>query len=144
MNRHDSDIYQPLKEKGYKITPARKVMIDIFNQSPNQLLNAADLYELIKKLKFKTNFSTVYRNLEVLADTGILEKINIFNGIKYKLREVGPFNHYMICTSCHKTESLPYCPLGDLETSLKKGSGFFPTEHQVLIYGYCRNCHANT
>lgn len=132
-------IYKTLHEKKYKLTPARKQIINIFLHFDNQLINATELYQFIRKDNQKINFSTIYRNLEVLLECNLLEKLQFENGTRYKLSKSDSHGHHLICKLCHKTEPIPYCPILELESSLKD-SGFLPTEHRLEIYGYCKVC----
>lgn len=140
MNEQLKQIYETMKEKGFKLTPARKYMLEIFVNSDYRLLDASQIYDLIRKKNKKINFSTVYRNLEILTDSEIIEKITFNEETKYKLREQGPQYHLMICTLCHKTKPLPFCPFGELETYIKNDTDFLPIKHHVEIYGYCKKC----
>ncbi|NLO76667.1 MAG: transcriptional repressor [Clostridia bacterium] len=140
MNDQLKQIYQTMKEKGFKLTPARKSMLKIFLESEQKLLNAKQIFNLVKKKSKKTNFSTVYRNLEVLTENGIVEKISYNKETKYKLRGQGSHHHFMVCTLCYKTIPLPFCPFGELETYIKSDTDFLPINHHVEIYGYCNNC----
>ncbi|HHZ16855.1 MAG TPA: transcriptional repressor [Clostridia bacterium] len=129
-----------MKEKGLKFTPAREIMLKIFLQADDKLLSAADTFDLVRKENAKINFSTVYRNLDTLVTNQLIEKITCHDGIRYKLISQKQHHHLMICTHCHKTEPLPFCPYGELEAFIKNGTDFLPTNHHVEIYGYCKNC----
>lgn len=143
MNKQLQEMYDILKEKGLKLTPARTIMLEVFFQYSSKLMDAYEIYGKILDKKCTYNFSTIYRNLEAFLEVGIIEKLNLGNSIKYKLINPNSYNHYMICTSCHKTKALPFCPIKDLEDSLLKDSNFMPTKHQVFIYGLCEDCQKN-
>ncbi len=135
-------IKETLKLRGLKCTPARRAMMEVFLKLPGQLYKAQDIYDLLRRQGLHLNFSTVYRNLEHLVQTGLVEKFNLENTTQYILRDKSSHLHHMICTTCHKTQPLPYCPVGELEASLLKANGFLPTAHRIEIYGFCRECQA--
>jgi len=135
-----NQIYKTIKVKGLKLTPARKEVLEIFTNSDYKLLNASEIFDLVRKNNPKTNFSTVYRNLEILLENEIIEKIFFNEETKYKLRNHEAHHHLMICTSCHKTKPLPFCPFGELETYIKNTTDFLPLKHHVEILGYCEKC----
>lgn len=85
--------------------------------------------------------STVYRNLEAMAQRGEVERGLLESGEAFY--RVGDHNHhhYMICRDCNRMQDLPMCPMAELDR-LTTESGFVPTEHVVQIYGYCRDCAA--
>lgn len=142
MNNHEqlNTLILTIKEKGLKLTPARKIMLQIFLDADSKLLNAAEIYDLVRKEDTKINFSTVYRNLETLIENDLIEKVVYQDGTKYKLINQNPHHHLMICTLCHKTEPLPFCPFGELEAYIKNDTDFLPINHHVEIYGYCKKC----
>lgn len=83
--------------------------------------------------------STVYRNLEAMAQRGEVERGVLENGEAfYRLGGHG-HHHYMICRDCNRMQDLPMCPVSQLE-AMATQSGFVPTEHVVQVYGYCRDC----
>ena len=83
--------------------------------------------------------STVYRNLEAMAQRGEVERGLLETGESfYRIGEHG-HHHYMICRTCNRMQDLPVCPVADLER-LATDTGFIPTEHVVQVYGYCRDC----
>lgn len=130
-----------IKTKGLKLTPARRLMMKIFLNSGNKLLNASEIYDQVRGKNSRTNFSTIYRNLELLVDHGIIEKLHLGLEAQYMLLDEDSCRHHMICTVCHKIEPLPYCPLKDLENYIRHEHDFIPTEHRVEIYGYCKKCN---
>ena len=135
-------LYDTLKAKGLKLTPVRKIILGIFYSHKEDLLKSNEILELVRQSKPGTNFSTIYRNLEIFAENGFIEKVYYDGSTQYKLimGAADHRNHHMICTLCHKTEPLPYCPVKELEESLKKGNGFLPLDHKIEIYGHCKNC----
>lgn len=133
-------LYDQLQKKGLKLTPARKIMLEILLQSGERLTNASELYDQVRLRSQRINFSTVYRNLEILVDCGLIQKITFEGSAKYNLLEAGTHRHHLICTSCNKTEPLPYCPISELEAAVKKDTDFLPTDHKVEIYGFCKDC----
>lgn len=132
--------YDILKEKDLKLTPARKIMLEIFLSDEDKLQNALEIYDRVRLKNPGINFSTVYRNLEILVNTGLVEKIIFQSGAQYKILQSSTHRHHLICTACHKTEPLPFCPIRELEEEVIKYNDFQPMEHKVEIYGICKNC----
>lgn len=128
-----------LKSRGEKITPARKAILEVLGNT-SQLLSVAEIYEKLRSQKVKVNYSTVYRNLDVLHKNQVVEKIAFPEGAKYQLTMTGQHTHHLICKSCHQTQILPYCPFQELETLIRTNTNFLPLEHKFEIYGYCADC----
>lgn len=129
-----------LKKKGYKITTHRKVILEIFNKRPGHLFTASEVLEEILKKNIHINFSTVYRNLEVLEDAGILYRNNLDNGINYYELNSGEHHHHLICLGCGSTTDTGYCPIEEMKHALKDNN-FTAVDHRFEIYGYCKQCN---
>ncbi|WP_227762174.1 Fur family transcriptional regulator [Zhaonella formicivorans] len=132
-------ISELLRKKGEKVTPARMAILEVLSDC-SCLLSVAEIYDRLREQNIKMNYSTVYRNLEVLCRNKITEKIAFPDGAKFKLFDEGKHTHHLICKSCHRTEILSYCPFEDVKKIIKSNTNFLPLEHKLEIYGYCEKC----
>lgn len=133
-------IEEKIKDNGYKITNQRKAIIEVLLEHKNKFLSAEEIYLKSKEKYSQTNFSTIYRNLEILENIGIIHKINM-DGIssKYELSYKDEHHHHIICRKCGKTEAIDFCPLKELSDKLKS-KNFILTDHKFELYGYCESC----
>ncbi|MGB9839777.1 Fur family transcriptional regulator [Thermovenabulum sp.] len=128
-----------IKKAGLKVTGKRRAIIDILLKSGN-MLSAKSIYEKVKKEYPDINFSTVYRNLNLLAKKGILcfvlseNKSMIFS---VKLSE--NHHHHVVCKNCGSSVAINYCPMKFIEKELEN-FGFSAMEHNFIIYGICPDC----
>jgi len=134
------DVEKLLKEQQLKVTPQRKAIIKVL-QNTNTVLNAQEIFAEVIKTQPSINFSTVYRNLDVLLTKGILYRITPESGgVLYELRREEGHHHHVICKKCGASIPLDYCPMEDIKKELCK-RGFTPTDHRFEIYGYCDRCN---
>lgn len=134
------NIKKILKEQNVKLTKQRQAIIDALLENGKQFLSAEDVYIKSKDIYPRTNLSTVYRNLELLEEKGIVHKAYLNNSTaSYKLLCDDHHHHHMICKSCGKSEVLDYCPVEAIQLNTN-GSGFMITDHKMELYGYCKNC----
>lgn len=139
MNTLDQ-IEETLREKGYRITNQRKAILKVFLRQRDNFLSAHQIYEAVLKIDPGVNFSTVYRNIEILEQGNIIHKIYTDEGhSSYKLNEEEKHHHHFICKHCGKTEVIDFCPLQEMEEKLKE-KDFFHMEHNFEIFGYCKQC----
>lgn len=132
-------IDEMLKQKQLKVTPQRKAILTVLEKSES-VLSAQELFREVLELLPGTNFSTIYRNLDMLLSKGILCRIHRENGGDlYEIRRQEGHHHHVICKSCGASFTLDFCPMETLGRELQK-QGFTPTEHRFEIYGYCDKC----
>jgi Fe2+ or Zn2+ uptake regulation protein len=128
-----------LKEQGYKLTEQRRLIMEAFEECPAHY-TAQEIYEKVKKKNPNINFSTVYRNLELLCKLDIINKLNISSGISHFELKNDHHHHHLICLKCGDMKSIELCPYKDMKINSLDEWGFVPVEHKFEIYGYCKKC----
>ncbi len=128
-----------LKDKGYKLTEQRRLIIEVFNDSPGHY-TAQEIFDLVKEKSKSINFSTIYRNLELLSILGIINKLYIESGINHYELCGQVHHHHIICKRCGETREIDICPCEVIGEEQLKSMGFKITDHKFEIYGYCSKC----
>ena len=118
-------------------TKQRQLILDVLRtEAP---LTASRLYECAVARCPTLAKSTVYRNLESMAQRGEVSRGFLENGESFFALAGDEHRHYMICRDCHRMQDLPSCPMASLEP-IAAGDGFVPTDHVIQVYGYCGDC----
>ncbi len=100
---------------------------------------ADELYKLIIKDFPNIGLATVYRNLNLLAEKGVIKKI-------YGLDDAAHFDHnthnhhHFICTKCNKIYDIPYDIASDIADNVWKKTGFAIERTELSFQGTCKNC----
>ena len=140
------DLRGKLYERGYKMTPQRKQILQIFVEHPEHL-SAEDVYNILREQDSEIGLATVYRALDLLSELGILVKIDFGDGCaRYELNTADPnvhHHHHLICVKCKKVIEFEDDLLDDLESTISKKSGFQILNHEVKFFGYCKDCQKN-
>ncbi|KAF9113175.1 hypothetical protein BGX30_007024, partial [Mortierella sp. GBA39] len=96
-------IIDAMSEQGLRITDQRKTLAKLFGEHSGYL-SAKDVYEFMGKKYSGLSFDTVYRNLRVMQELGVLEQIVFEDGVKFKAScSEDHHHHHMICLQCEKT-----------------------------------------
>ena len=127
-----------LRAKGYRLTPQRRVILDILHHEGAHL-TADDIYEQVKDKVEGVNRSTVYRTLELLESLGLTVKAELHGAHVYHHAEEG-HHHHLKCRACGKVIELPEEALTALEKSLLEKQGFAADLHHHVITGLCSDC----
>lgn len=128
-----------LRDKGYKLTEQRRLIIRAFIESPGHH-TAQEIFDLVKDRCKDINFSTIYRNLELLCDLDIINRLQIESGISHYELSGLAHHHHIICKKCGEMKEIDFCPYASLGEEQLKALGFKVTDHKFEIYGYCRKC----
>lgn len=129
-----------LNQKGWRMTPQRETILQMFETLPRgQHLSADDLHSLLKERDMGISLSTIYRNVKMMARMGILRELELAEGHKhYELNTASPHHHHhMVCVQCSRTIEFDNDSI--LKQSMKQveRSGFQLIDCQLTIYTIC-------
>ena len=100
---------------------------------------AEEVYAALKTDFPQLSLGTVYRNLRLLEEQNILLSIpRKTGGTCY---DGNPREHgHIQCIRCGKIEDVPRFSFQELDRCLKEQRMFEPVRHDVMIYGFCKDC----
>lgn len=125
-----------LKEKGYKATGKRKEILQFFEEADGYR-TAKDLIHFLENTHENVSFDTIYRNLHLYYDLGILEKTVLKGEKQFRIKCTHHHHHHFICNACGRTKNIAVCPMEDVENTL---SNYYIEDHKFEIYGLCPGC----
>ncbi|MFT5702492.1 MAG: Fur family ferric uptake transcriptional regulator [Desulforhopalus sp.] len=104
-----------------------------------QHLTADELYDIVKKVMPRISLATVYRNLEILSEAGIIGKLEISG--RQKRFDYDPEDHdHIYCVVCHRVDNLNIERTGDEVQKLESVEGYSVTGYRLEIIGICESC----
>ncbi|MBM7570996.1 Fur family transcriptional regulator [Aquibacillus albus] len=125
-----------LKNKGYKHTGKREDIISFFS-SENRYRTAKDLLNYMEPNYQGISFDTIYRNLHLFHEVGILETTELNGEKHFRMKCDHQHHHHFICKDCGITKEIHKCPMDEIEEELKS---FAIDSHKFEIYGLCPAC----
>ena len=134
-----SNYIRCLEEQGLRYTYSRKLFFDqIVGLSGH--FDADGLYEIFKKNGYRVARDTVYRNLPLLLESGVLQK-SAGSGHRdfYEVASKGHHDH-MVCVTCGKIIEFKCPPIEEWQDKMAKKLGFKLVFHDHRLFGHCREC----
>ncbi|AYQ33171.1 Fur family transcriptional regulator [Runella sp. SP2] len=125
-----STVNSLLKERGLRITPTRKQVLEYFLEATCAL----SFQDLERKLSDKYDRVTIYRTLLCFLEVGIIQRIAIENGQRFLLRK-NNINSHFTCEQCGNISGIE-TPLPPLPLP----QGFVENTFILSIIGTCPNC----
>ena len=147
MTINMNELKHMFRDRQYKMTSQRQIILQTFLDHPQQHLSAEDIYGIVRKEASELGLATVYRTLELLSDLEVLQKIDFGDGRhRYEINETSSphHHHHLICLACGSVREFEDDLLESLENAVALKSNFTIVDHQLKFYGYCGECRVKS
>ena len=130
------------KHTHLRMTRQRRVILEELRKVKTHP-SADEVYEIVRKRLPRISLGTVYRNLEILSESGEIKKLE--PGSSLKRFDGNPSEHFHIrCIRCNRIADMPMA--SDFEIDL---ADMTPTEYEILghrleFFGLCPYCSNNS
>ncbi len=129
-----------LKKVGLKHSHQRQVILEEFLKHHSHL-SVEDLYRMAKLRDARIGFSTVFRTVKLLKESGIAREVVLADGIsRFEHNYKHPHHDHLICTSCNRTVEFFVPEIEDLQEQVAKKYHFKMRHHVMVLYGLCQDC----
>lgn len=129
---------ETLKGKGLKLTPQRRMIIDIIHDAHSHL-TGENIIDCVQSKMPGVNKSTIYRTLDILEQAGCVFKSESGNHFIYHHAEEG-HHHHLVCRRCGKTMECSENLFNQVEQSLAEKYGFRVSFKHIVMSGLCDTC----
>lgn len=130
-----------LKELGLKITPQRMEVYAALSDA-EQHPTAMEVYEAVKRHMPTLSFATIYQALNFYCRIGLLQMIDVGDGVMRYDVDTRPHAHIR-CETCNKVFNLALSYRKELDKDAAAESGFDIHQHQTYFIGICPECKKN-
>jgi Fe2+ or Zn2+ uptake regulation protein len=133
-----ADPAQLLREHGFKVTPQRLAVLRAVSGRGH--LTAEELVEVVRADIGTISQKAVYDAVGVLADMGLLRRIQPAGSAARYEDRVGDNHHHLICRTCGRMVDID-CAVGDTPClTAADDAGFDIDEAEVIYWGRCPAC----
>ena len=121
-----------------RMTNQREIILEELKNS-GQHLSADELYERVRRTIPRISLATVYRNLEILAELGIVAKLEISGRQKRFDFDVNR-HHHIYCVQCHRVDNINLHKEQAPTVDLKMEAGYAISGYRLEFAGICPEC----
>jgi len=131
---------QFILKKRLRRSSQREQVLKVF-LSTEQHVSIEELYQLVRREHPKIGYTTVYRTMKLLFESGLCNEIELGDGIARFEHEYGHRHHdHLICTKCGRLIEVISPKIEKLQDNLVKKFKFSPLKHKLEIFGICKSC----
>lgn len=121
-----------------RMTNQREIILRELRKSKRHL-SADELYDIVKKDMPRISLATVYRNLEILSEAGLIGKLEISGRQKRFDYDVKDHEH-IYCVVCHRVDNLNVQREALSREDLLSTVGYSITGYRLEVVGICQRC----
>ena len=129
-------------DKSRRNTRQRRVVLEELRKLHSHP-TASELYELARRRLPKISLATVYRNLELLAQMGLIRKVEVSGG---QARFDGDLDgHYHVrCVKCGRVDDAKGLPERPVVADVEEISGYHIQGFRLEYFGVCPGCNGRS
>jgi Fe2+ or Zn2+ uptake regulation protein len=132
-----------LRPANQRLTPNREALLEVLHGARNRPLTIPEIVAARPSLAA----STVYRNLGVLEQAGVVHRVMTRGDFAYYelVEDLTEHHHHMVCSNCGLVEDVPASPtieksVNDAVRQIARRTGFRTERHRLDLVGLCRQC----
>ena len=97
------------------------------------------LYAILKAKAPNISLATLYRNLNQLADNGVIKKIDGLEAPSHYDHNT-PEHYHFICDECKRVFDVSSDVAPNIVQKTEEELGFIVKKHDIIFNGICRDC----
>lgn len=136
----ETAITKSLKAGGKKLTKARKAILAVLEKNTLPI-TVAEVHAGLVKAGTDVDLVTVYRNLAMLQELGLVNVVGFHEGqMRYEVCHGRVHHHHIQCRGCGEVADLMLCPLKKLTKLIEEQTKFSVDGHALEFFGWCPRC----
>ncbi|MCI5145238.1 MAG: transcriptional repressor [Candidatus Electrothrix sp. AR3] len=121
-----------------RLTTQRQILLEELSKVTNHP-TACELYDMVRKRLPRIGLGTVYRNLELMADNGMILKLEV-GGSQKRFDAITEPHYHVRCSKCNKVEDIEVKVFEDLIEAASNKTTYNIMGHHVEFSGECPEC----
>lgn len=107
----------------------------------DEFASAQQIHDRLRHAGESIGLSTVYRNLQALADADEIDALRNADGeTLYRRCSADRHHHHLVCRSCGRTVEVEGPEVETWARQVAEQHGFHEVSHTVEIFGLCGDC----
>ncbi len=133
-----ADAVAAMRERGLRVSSVRRLMLDALYGS-SEPMTADRLAEQVGG-QTGTDVASIYRNLEMLEELGLVRHFHLSHSPGLYVRAGGGVHEYLVCDSCRTVRAVDPHELDELRSTLQRQFGWEARFTHDPIVGLCPAC----
>jgi Fur family transcriptional regulator, ferric uptake regulator len=125
-----------------RLTAQRQIILEELGKVTSHP-TANEVYDMVRKRLPRIGLGTVYRNLELMAETGLILKLEV-GGTQKRFDATTNLHYHVRCSECGRVDDIELPVQTKLDRLAAKACDYQIIGHHIEFSGICPDCaHAD-
>jgi Fur family ferric uptake transcriptional regulator len=124
-----------------RATRQRAAIADLLD-GLDEFRSAQELHDALKRRGEGIGLTTVYRTLQSMAESGLVDVLRTDTGESVYRRCSADHHHHLVCRACGSAVEIQGGQVEKWATDIAREHGFSDVSHTIEIFGLCGDCSA--
>ena len=134
-----SEIVSAFETAGYRLTGPRRALAALI-ASHGGHFTAEDLLGESRRRRLGVTRATIFRSLDVLADLGVVERLDLPSGEHAFVTCEPAHHHHVVCSACGRTTGVADPGIERMAEAIGRETGYRIDAHRLELFGLCPAC----
>ena len=123
-----------------RLTTQRQIILEELSKVKTHP-TANEVYDMVRKRLPRIGLGTVYRNLELMAESGIILKLEV-GGTQKRFDATTDLHYHIRCVDCGKVDDIELPVQYQINDSASANTSYEVLSHHIEFTGTCEACKA--
>jgi len=125
-----------------RLTTQRQIILEELSKVKSHP-TANEVYDMVRKRLPRIGLGTVYRNLELMADSGIILKLEV-GGTQKRFDATTETHYHIRCTQCDRVNDIDIEVQHSINETAATATDFTILGHHIEFSGICEDCQSDS
>ena len=127
------------EQAGYRLTGPRRKLAALIAARDGHF-TAEELLGKSRRGRHGVGRATIFRSLDVLADLGVVERLDLPSGEHAFVACEPAHHHHVVCSSCGRSSGVGDHGLESVAAAIGRETGYRVDTHRLELFGLCPSC----
>lgn len=132
-------ILDVLGDAGFRLTTPRRALAALIASQTGHF-TAEELLDASRRGRLGLGRATIFRSLDVLADLGVVERLDLPSGEHAFVACEPAHHHHVVCSHCGRTTGVSDHGLEQVAAAIGRETGYRVDTHRLELFGLCADC----
>lgn len=121
-----------------RLTTQRQIILEELSKVKSHP-TANEVYDLVRKRLPRIGLGTVYRNLELMAESGIILKLEV-GGTQKRFDATTELHYHIRCMDCGRVDDIELPVQYQINEAASENTSYEVFSHHIEFSGTCEQC----